>query len=145
MVCGALVVFIGTLPNATVVGETPTVGRVVVPVNVTVPLVAGAATATVIVAARFWLLLGVNVTVIVQLAPAASPVAPVGQVCVMPNRPGLVPPMKMLLILKDALPTFFTVTVCATVVTLIGELKVSVVGDNERTGPLAVTVSTPGT
>jgi hypothetical protein len=31
------------------------------------------------------------------------------------------------------------------VVTLIGELNVSVVDDSERIGPVAVTVSTPGT
>jgi len=145
MVCGALVVFIGTLPNATDVGDTLTVGRVVVPVNVTVPLVAGAATATVIVAERFALLFGVKVTLIVQLAPAARPVPPIGQFCVIPNRPGLVPPRMMLLILSGAFPMFFTVTVCAALVMLIPELNVNAVGDNERIGPFAVTVRTPGT
>jgi hypothetical protein len=111
IVCGALVVLSGTFPNGSDVGETLTVGRVVVPVSVMVPLVAGAATATLIVADLFALLFGVKVTLIVQLPPAASPVAPIGQFCVMPNRPGLVPPRKMLLIRRGALPMFFTVTV----------------------------------
>ena len=111
MVCAALVVFIGTVPNAIVVGDRTIVDRMVVPVRVTVPETAGAATFTRSNAERTWLLLGVNVTVIVQLPPTASPVPPIGQFCVRPNRPGLVPPSEMLVILNGALPVLDTVTV----------------------------------
>ena len=111
MVCAALVVLIGTVPNAIVAGDRAIVDRMVVPVNVTVPETAGAATFTRTRAERVWLLLGVNVTVIVQLPPAASPVPPIGHFCVSPKRPGLVPPSVLPLILSVALPGLDTVTV----------------------------------
>jgi hypothetical protein len=109
-VCGWLVVLIETFPNASEVGDTVTAGRSVVPVRVTVPEVAGAATLTFTSAERFVLLLGLKVTLTVQLPPAARPVPPIGQLCVSPNRPGLAPPRPMLLILSAAPPIFRTVT-----------------------------------
>jgi len=81
-VCGALVVFTAWVPNAIEAGDTVTVGRVVVPVNATVPEIAGAATLTRSVAVLVALLFGLKVTFTMQLAPAASPGAPVGQLLV---------------------------------------------------------------
>jgi hypothetical protein len=78
-VCGGLVVLTAWVPNAIEAGDTVTVGRIVVPVSATVPEVAGAATFTRSVAVLVALLLGVNVTFTVQLAPAGSPGAPIGQ------------------------------------------------------------------
>src|SRR5215468_10160919 len=91
-VCGTLVVLIGTFPNAREVAERVTTGRTVVPVKVTVPVTAGAATETRTVAFRVVLLLGVNITLTVQLPPAAKPGRPIGQLWVRLNRPGFAPP-----------------------------------------------------
>jgi hypothetical protein len=110
-VCAALVVLIGTLPNAIDGGATLTVGRLVVPVRVTVPETAGAPTFTRTRAVRLLLLLGVNVTLIVQNVPTAKPVPPIGQFWVRPNRAGFAPPRVMLVILKGAPPVLDTVTV----------------------------------
>jgi hypothetical protein len=80
-------------------GVTLTVGTMDVPVSATVCEIAGAATFTrtraVLIAG---LLLGVNVTLMVQLPPTARPVPPIGQFWVSPNRAGLVPPRRMLVI-----------------------------------------------
>ena len=140
-VCGALIVLIGTLPNAREVAESPTTGRRVVPVRVTVPVTAGAATATRTVAVLVVVPLGVKVTLTVQLPPAANLAAPIGQLWVRPKRCGFAPPRVMPLILRGALPTLDTVMVWARVVTLIGELNVNAVGAKLRIGPPLVTVN----
>lgn len=78
-VCGVLIVLIGTLPNAREVAERETTGRRVVPVRVTEPDTAGAATNTRSNADLAVLLFGVNLTLTVQFPPAARPVPPIGQ------------------------------------------------------------------
>lgn len=144
-VCGGLIVLIGTLPNAREVGESVTAGRMVVPVRVTVPVTAGRATATRTVAFLVVVLLGVNVTLTVQLPPIPRPAPLIGQLWVRPKRCGFAPPRVMPVILKGALPVLETVIAWATVVTLIGELNVNAGGARLSTGPVAVTVKVPGT
>jgi hypothetical protein len=56
---------------------------------------------------------GVNVTLIVQLAPAATLLA---QLFVWAKSPGFVPPRAMFDMLREALPMFESVTLCAVLV-----------------------------
>src|SRR5579871_674017 len=145
-VCGALVVLMGTLPKAIEVGDRPTVACVVVPVRATVPVTAGAATATRTCAVRVTgLLFGVKVTLMVQVPPGTRPVPPMGQLCVMPKRAAFAPPSVIPVILRLAPPVFETVIVCGALVTLAAEVNVSAVGVRVSTGAPFVTVSTPGT
>ena len=134
-----------TFPKASDVGEALMVGRTVVPVRVTVPVTAGAATLTRINADRLRVLLGVKVTLIVQDPPTARPVPPIGQFWVIPKRPGLLPARLMPVMRRAALPVLETVTVCATVVTPRGEVNANAVGFSVSTGPTGVTVNVPGT
>ena len=114
-VCGALVVLIGTSPNGREAVESVATGLTVVPVRVTVPVTAGAATATLTKADRLVLLLGVNVTEIVQLPPAAKPAPLIGQFWVIPNRNGLAPASVIPVMRRTAPPVLVTVMVCAIV------------------------------
>jgi hypothetical protein len=104
--------------------------------------VAGAATLMVSV----WLkvvgvvVVGRNVTLMVQLAPLANGV-PNLQLFVCRNCPRLVPPKEMLLMVSAETPVFETVIVWAVVVVFSGELKVSEVGVAERTGVVPVPLS----
>ena len=108
--CGVLGVLIGTLSKAREFVERATPGLTDEPVRATVPVTAGAATATRSVADRLRLLFGVKVTFTVQLPPAANPVPPMGQLWVMPKRKGFAPPRVMPVILIGALPALDTVT-----------------------------------
>jgi hypothetical protein len=64
-------------------------------------------------ALRLPVALGVNVTGIVQLAPAASDV---GQLLVWAKSPAFVPPIAMLATLSEAVPELVSVTVWAALV-----------------------------
>ena len=59
---------------------------------------------------------GVKVTLIEQLAPAARVLEPLGQVLVWAKSPLLVPLRAMLLMVKAAVPLLVNVTVCAALV-----------------------------
>ncbi len=61
---------------------------------------------------------GVKVTLMVQEAPAARVLDPVGQVLVWAKSPLLVPLKPMLLMVKAALPLLVNVTACAVLVVL---------------------------
>ena len=75
---------------------------------------------------------GVNVTLIVQLAPAATLLP---QVFVWAKSPGFGPPMAMLEMFREALPMFESVTVCGElVVPVFCWLKVRLAGDNDTAG-----------
>src|SRR2546429_205001 len=56
---------------------------------------------------------GVNVTLIVQVAPAASVLGLIGQVLVWAKSPALVPAMPIELMVRSAVPLFLSVTVWA--------------------------------
>lgn len=145
-VCEALVVLIGTFPNAIDVADRLTVASVVVPVRFTVPETAGAATFTRTIAVRVTgLVFGVKVTVTVQNPAGARPVPPIGQLCVIANRATFAPPRLMPVILRFAPPVFETVIVCGALVTFAVEVNVSAVGVSVRTGAVDVTVNVPGT
>jgi len=90
--CAALVVLIDCAPKGIIAGDTFTIGATVVPVKATEPETAGAATRTVSEAVRVAVLFGVNTTLTVQFAPAASPAPRIGQLVVCPKRPGFAPP-----------------------------------------------------
>jgi hypothetical protein len=140
IVCAALVVLIGSDPNGIEAGDTVTVGTTVVPVNATDPETAGAETRTFSVAVRVALLVGVNTTLTVQLAPAASPAPRIGQLLVWPKRAGLAPPRTMPVMISAPAPVFVTTTGCDVLVTFSGELKVRLKGFSPRTGPAGVIV-----
>jgi hypothetical protein len=59
---------------------------------------------------------GVKVTLIVQVAFAASVLEPVGQVFVCAKSPAFVPAIVILVIVSGALPLFVSVTVCGLLV-----------------------------
>jgi len=80
---------------------------------------------------------GLNVMLIVQLAPAAR-LAP--QVVVRANSVGFVPPSAMPLIVSGAVPVLDRVTTLAAVVTFNGELNASVPGETVATGTRTVPV-----
>lgn len=63
----------------------------------------------VIVPVRVPLAVGLKVTLIEQLAPAATVVS---QVLVWPKSPGLLPPIVIANMVKGALPVFVSVTDC---------------------------------
>ena len=91
---------------------------------------------TVSVAVRVPFFVGLNVTLIVQLAPAAR-VAP--QVVVRAKSPALVPPMSMLLMVKGASPVFDKVTSLGVLVVCCFWLpKLSDVGDTTAIGTVPV-------
>ena len=79
---------------------------------------------------------GVNVTAIVQLAPAASELP---HVVFSAKSPALVPVMVRLVMLKLALPGLLRVTDCAELVTSIGWVpKATLVGERLAAGPVPV-------
>jgi hypothetical protein len=112
-----LVVFNVCLPNAKEVGDRLAEGPVPVPVKVTrwgLPL---ALSVTERVALRAAATVGLNVTLIVQFAPAARLEA---HVFVKAKSPGFAPEMAMLVIVRDASPVFDRVTLRAALVVLTG-------------------------
>src|SRR5512147_2820089 len=84
-------------------------------------------------------MVGVNVTLMVQVAPEARLVP---QVLVWANCPGLSPPSEMPVIVTAELPGLVTVTAWADVVTFIGEWNVRLSGVTVywRLSNVAVTV-----
>jgi hypothetical protein len=117
-VCAALVTPILVLLNVRAVGATPALGiPMPVPLSAAVCVVPVALlelSVTVSVALRLPGAVGVNVTEIVQFAPAAKLLP---QVLVSAKSPGLVPVIATLAIVSDPVPEFVNVTVCALVVT----------------------------
>ena len=115
-------------------------GVTTLPVKETDWEVAGAATFT-FTTALFGVgvaVVGLNVTLTVQLAPAAR-FAP--QVVVLANWPGFVPASAMLLMVIGAVPVLDTVNTWAAVLVLSDELNVSAVGETELTGETPVPLS----
>jgi hypothetical protein len=109
-ICAVLVVLTDWLPKAKLVGERLTTAAVLVPVpeRLTVWGLPAALSVMVSEAARLPLAGGVKVTLIVQLAPAAT-LAP--QLLVWAKSPGFVPVSARLVMLKAALPEFVRVMV----------------------------------
>lgn len=107
-----------------------------VPVRVSWCGLPDASSATLTLAVRVPDALGVNVTEIVQEAPAASVLGLSGQVVVRAKSVGLAPVMDMLLIVSGPLPVFLSVDDCAALVVAIACVpKVSVPGVSETAGP----------
>ena len=101
------------------------------PLNATVCGLAGALSLNDRVAVRRFLLVGVYVTLTLQVAAGARPTPPIGQVFAkMANSPGFEPPIEMLLKMRFEPPVLVTVTVCGVlVVPRVTVPKFSEVGD----------------
>jgi hypothetical protein len=94
-------------------------GAVPVPVSVTVWLVPArlpVLSVTVRTAIRLPVAIGVNVTLKVQIALAASAEGLMGQLLVWTKSPEFVPVMLMLVMIKGSLPAFVSVVVCGALV-----------------------------
>ena len=112
-VCTVLVLPTAWLPKARLVGERLTTAAVPVPERLTLCGLPRALSVMLSEAVRLPLAEGVNVTLIVQWAPAASDLP---QVLVSAKLLPLVPVRARLVMLKAALPVFLRVTVCAVLV-----------------------------
>jgi hypothetical protein len=110
---GGLVMFTFSWPNERLDGESVTVGATPVPVRLTLCGLPLALSVTVSDAVRVPDADGVNVTLIVQLAPAATLLP---QLLVWAKSPEFVPLTPMLEMLKVAFPVLETVTVCGALV-----------------------------
>ena len=105
-------VFTGWLPNETEVGERLTPGPVVpVPLKLAVCGLPAALSATLRVPLRVPAAVGLNVTLMAQLALAARVEGLKGQLLVWAKSPLLVPVMPMLVIVSAELPLLVRVTV----------------------------------
>ena len=135
-VCAALVVPTVWLPNARLVGVTATEAAPV-PFSATVSVgLAGSLLMILSDADRAPTAVGLNVTLIEQLAPATR-LAP--HVLVWAKSPGLVPVRLTLVIVSGAVPVLDNVTVCAAlVVPTVWLPNVREVGVAEATGPVPV-------
>jgi hypothetical protein len=113
MLWAALVVFVVWLPNITLVVEIPTtgIGATPMPLNVTLWGLPLPLSVRVTAALRDAAAVGVNVTLIVQLALTARVVGLIGHVLDFANSPASVPVMAMLVILSVPGPLFVTVIV----------------------------------
>lgn len=89
----------------------PSAAYIPAPVNVTRCGLPAALSRIVIVADLATLRFGLNVTLIVQFVPGASPAPPIGQVLVCANRAGLAPPSVMLVMITGSVPELLTVIV----------------------------------
>jgi hypothetical protein len=136
-VCAGLVVPTVWLGKVSDVGIIVIVPVCVAPVPVR-PTACGlpvALSAILIEAVRVPAAVGLNVTLIVQFAVAASDA---GQVLVWAKSPALVPVTLTLVIVNAALPLLVSVMLCAAlVVPTVCELKVKLVGASVTAGPLA--------
>jgi hypothetical protein len=145
-VCAALVVPTFWLLKVRLEGVTPAKGALPVPERVTVCVVpATLLLLSVMVreAVRLPMAVAVNVTLRVQLPPAASEPP---QVLVSPKSPGLAPVNAMPLMDKATFPVLFKVTVCAAlVVPTFWELKVRLEVVRLATGAVTVRVVEPCT
>jgi hypothetical protein len=140
--CAVLVVPTFWLLNVRLVTERPAVAAVPVPVRLTVCGLPAALSEMLTDAVRVPAAVGVNVTLIVQLPPAATELP---QVFVSAKSAVLVPVMLMLVMLKLVLPVLLRVTLCARLVTPTFSLaKVRPEGDRltwlERPVPVRLTV-----
>ena len=137
-VCVVLVVPTGWLPKGRLVGErlTRAAAGVPLPERLTVCGLPLALSVMLSEAVRLPLAEGVNVTLIVQLVPAAT-LAP--QLLVCAKSLALVPASARLVMLKVALPVLLRVTVCAVLVVLTAWLpKARLVGERPSTGAVPV-------
>jgi hypothetical protein len=82
-----------------------------VPVRETLCGLPAALSVTVTLAVRVPIAVGLNVTLIVQLAPAARVLGLMGQVVLCAKSPALVPVIPILLMVSAAVPLFVSVTV----------------------------------
>ncbi len=98
-------------------GELSVTVRVPVPLRPTVCGLPAALSMMLSVAFRVPVAVGVKVTLIEQLAPAASDVP---QVLLWAKSPGFAPVVEMPLMLSAAFPVFVSVAVCAALVVLRG-------------------------
>jgi len=116
-VCGGVVKFMFSWPNVRLVGERLMVvaGATPVPVKLTVCGLPLALSVMVSDALRDPAAVGVNVALIVQLAPAPTLLP---QLFVCAKSPGFAPPIAMLEMLSEALPMLESVTICAALVEL---------------------------
>lgn len=129
---GLLVVFTRWLPNETEVDDRLATGAKPTPVSETVCGLPVALSVTESVAVRVPAAEGVNVTLMLQLAPIARETP---QVVVRAKLLELVPEIAMLLMLMLAAPVFVSTTTWAALVVLRFWLpKLTEVGDNEATG-----------
>src|SRR5438552_15494893 len=94
-------------------------GATPVPLSATVCGLAVPLSLMVAAALRAPVAVGVNVTLMVQLAPMASVAGLNGHVVVRAKSPGLVPVMAMLLRVSAPGPLFVTVTLCGALVVLV--------------------------
>ena len=139
-VCAALVVFSAWLAKVKEVGDIPAIGvadAAPVPFRAAVSVgLTGSELLTVSDAVRAPVAVGLNVMMIVQLAPAARLAL---HVVVRAKLEALVPTTPILLIVSDAVPVFDSVTVCAALVVFSAWLaKVKEVGDIPAIGEIPV-------
>src|SRR5579883_3268210 len=113
-----------------------------VPVNATVCGLPTPLSRIVTVAERAPVRVGWNVTVIVQLDPAASPVPPIGQLLVWVNRAGFAPPSAMPLMINGTVPVLVSVTVCGALVVLMGTLPKAIEVGDRATVPVTAGAAT---
>src|SRR5579872_1743859 len=138
-VCAVLVVPILWLLNTRLAVVMLAMGPVPVPVRFTVWGLPPALSAMLTNAERLPMLAGVNVTLMVQLAFAATELA---HVFVTAKSPGSVPAVPMLVIVKAAFPVFVRSTDCGALVVLrFWEVKLSAPVDRLMAGPLPVPVT----
>jgi hypothetical protein len=136
--CAALVVPTTWLPNDTVVGLRDADGATPTPERGTLWLVAGLATVIARFADLLPVALGVNVTVILQLALMARVAGKGPQVFVWAKLTGLVPLIEMPLICSGAVPGLDRVTVCAGL-----DVPACSLGNESVPGETLATGSTP--
>jgi hypothetical protein len=115
--CAELVVPTSWLPKVSDVGETLAVRETPVPLRLTVCGLPLASSLMLREALRLPVAVGVKVTLMVQLAPAATDVP---QVLLWAKSPALVPVIEMPLIVRAALPVLLRVTPCAALVVFRG-------------------------
>jgi hypothetical protein len=139
---GELVVSTGSFPKVRLVGDRLTMGGTPVPMRLTVCGLPLELSVRLTAAARDPLAVGLNVTLIEHLAPAAT-LDPQPLVCA--KSPGLAPVSAMLEMLKAAVPVFVSVTVWAALVEPTAwPAKARLLGDTLAMGavpvPLRLTV-----
>jgi hypothetical protein len=106
------------LADALAVKVTPEDGVTPVPLSVTLCGLPAALSLMLTLALRGPVALGVNVTLIVQVALTASVFGLIGQVFVSAKSVGFVPASAMLEIVRAAVPLLVSVTLCAALVVL---------------------------
>jgi hypothetical protein len=117
------------------------IGTNPVPLSATVWGAPGALSLTEIAAERAPAPVGLKVTEIVQLAPAASVLGATGHVFVCAKSPAFAPPRPIELIVSAPVPEFVSVTFCAGLVVPINRLpKLRLVGENVTAGDGATPV-----